>query len=350
MRPFDWVEFLREHRIAHVTHGPNVKRGETNIRCPFCGSADPSHHMGLNPDTGWWSCWRNRAQHSGKSPVRLIMALLGVPYARARELAGLGVGYVDPEGFDALAARLLRSGGTGRPEEVRRRKLLMDAAFLRIQPSGRTRHAFAYLREERGFNGRSAAGEDVEVLCDLYGLRMGVEDFHSRIVLPYVMDGELVTWTGRAMGRSALRYRDLSIDESILPPKETLFNHDAMHDKHARILLVLEGPFDALKADFYGEPFGVRAVAMSTNTLTEAQAYLLQSAVHFERVLFGLDNKSGFGAVDSMRIKQAVAFLGDAFGTVNIPYGAGDAGELTPEEATEWAQVLVTNMNEQQVR
>lgn len=346
MRPFDWLPLLREHRIPYVQSGPNVKRGETNIKCPFCGSADPSHHMGLNPDTGWWSCWRNRAQHSGKSPVRLIMALLGVPYHRARELAGLGEGYVDPEGFDALAARLLRQEGmTGRPAEVRRRRLFMDEAFVPISPRGRARIAYEYLRDERGFNGRSAAGDDVAVLCALYGLRMGVDDFHHRVVLPYVMNRELVTWTGRAIGHSALRYKDLSIDESILPPKETLFNHDAMYDTTARILLVLEGPFDALKADFYGEPYGVRAVAMSTNSLTDAQAYLLQDAWHFERVFFGLDNKTGFGAVDSMRIKQMVAFLGDRFSTESMPYGAGDAGELTPAEATEWAKTLIATIH-----
>jgi hypothetical protein len=298
--------------------------------------------MGLNLDTGWYSCWRNRAQHSGKSPVRLIMALLRVPYHRARELAGLGEAYVDPEGFDALAARLLRSEGmTGRPAEVRRRKLFMDESFEPIRNHGRTRKAYEYLRDERGFNGRSEAGEDAEVLCRLYGLRLGAGDMHWRIVLPYIMDGELVTWTGRAMGHASIRYRDLSIEESILPPKETFFNHDAMYDREAQVLLVLEGPFDALKADFYGEPYGVRAVAMSTNTITDAQAYLLQSAWHFDRVFFGLDNKSGFGAVDSMRIKQAVAFLGDKFGTEGMPYGAGDAGELTPREATEWAQTLI---------
>lgn len=343
MRAFDWMTFLREHRIPYVTSGPNVKRGETNIRCPFCGSADPSQHMGLNLDTGWWSCWRNRAQHSGKSPLRLIMALLHVPYMRARELAGFGEGYVDPEGFDALAARLLRTpGATARPEEVRRRKLMMDESFRPITWRGSTRRAYAYLYEERGFSGRSQAGNDVDVLCKLYDLRMGTGDFDSRIVIPYVQDHELMTWTGRAIAPSTVRYRDLSIDQSIAAPKATLFNHDAMYDRHARILLVEEGPFDALKTDFYAEPYGVRAVAMSTNTITEEQAFLLQNAVgHFDRVLVVLDNKNGFGAVDSMRMKQSLAFLGDSFGITGVPFHAGDPGELTPDQVIQWAQLLV---------
>lgn len=346
----DWREFLREHRITFITSGPNVKRGELNIKCPFCGTADPSQHLGLNLDTGWYSCWRNRAQHSGKSPVRLVMALLRVPYARARELCGLGEAYVDPEGFDALAARLLmREGATARPVEVQRRRLDFDPSFAPIKPTGRTRYVYDYL-VDRGFDGCSDAGQDVDVLCTLYNLRAGAGDWNARLILPYIMDGELVTWTGRAIAPSTVRYKDLSIDKSILPPKETLFNHDAMLDTRARVLLVLEGPMDALKADFYGEPYGVRAVALSTNSITEAQSYLLQSAVHFERVLFGMDNKSGFGAVDSMRMKQQVSFLGSAIGVAHIPYGAGDAGELRPAQAIAWAAQLAAPTQRARVR
>lgn len=338
-RVFDWRSFLREQRVPFVESGANVKRGEVNCRCPFCGSADPSHHMGLNLETGWWSCWRNRSQHSGKSPVRLVMALLRVPYSRARELCGLDAGYVDPEGFDALAARLM-GRGTGRPEEVRRRLLRMDPSFRPIRPSGASRLAYEYLRDERGFSGASGAGEDVDVLCDLYGLRLGAGDFARRVVLPYVQDGELVTWTGRAIGRSSMRYRDLAKDESILPPKETLFNHDAML-AGGDVLLVVEGPFDALKADLYGAPWGVRAVALSTNSVTDAQAFLLQSALgRFRRVLVALDDKTDFGLVDSMRMKQALSFLGDALGIAAIPEGAGDPGALTPNQAIAWAKSL----------
>lgn len=342
MRPFDWLMLLREQGVPFAERGPNVKRGEVNVRCPFCGSADPSKHMGLNLETGWWSCWRNRAQHSGKSPVRLLMALLRVPYHRAREIAGLAPGYVDPEGFDALAARLLqREGLTGRPAEVQRRRLQFDPDFHPILNRGSSRRAYEYLRDDRGFNGRSAAGDDALVVAHLYQLKAAYRgDFASRVVMPYFQDGELVTWTGRAIGDSSMRYRDLAVDESILPPKETLFNHDAMLQGGV-VLVVQEGPFDALKTDFYGEPWGVRAVALSTNSVTDTQAFLLQTALgKFKRVLVGLDNKTGFGAVDSLRMKQSLSFLGDALGVAHLPDGVGDAGDLTPQQATAWAQSL----------
>jgi hypothetical protein len=325
--------------VPFIEKGANVKRGEINIRCPFCGSADPSFHMGISEETGWYSCWRNRSQHSGKSPLRLLMKLLRVPYGRAREIAGLGDDYVDPEGFDAMAARVMgRDKATGRREEVRRRTLDLDPSFRPIGPHGRTGPHWDYLL------GRGFADGDIEALGRLYGVCAGGGSFAGRVVLPYYQDGHLVTWTARAIGRSSARYLDLSRDESILAPKETLYNHDAILEGPAvggGVLVMNEGPFDALKLDFYGRAFGVRAVAFSTNSVTEAQAYLLQGAIGvFARLVVMLDqNASGLGVVDSMRMKQALSFLPD-LGVVEVPYGAKDGAELTRAEVAAFAQSL----------
>lgn len=334
MRAFDWRKLFAEHRVSFIERGPNVKRGEINIRCPFCGTADPSHHMGINLETGWYSCWRNRAQHSGKSPLRLIIKLLNVPYGRAREIAGLGAEYVDPEGFDAMAAKLMgRDNSTGRKEELQRRVLRLDEDFQLITQHGRTRAHFNYLVDERGFN-----ANDIEALGRRYGICAGVRDaWNSRVILPYYQDRELVTWTGRAMGDSFMRYRDLSRDESVLPPKETLYNHDCILEG-GRVLVVAEGPFDALKLDFYGRPWGVRAVGLSTNSITEEQAFLLQAAVSkFERTVLMMDqNESGLGIVDSLRMKQQLAFLPD-LKTMHVPFGKKDGAELSPQQIKIWA-------------
>lgn len=339
MRALNWERVLADHRIPFIRTGPNVKRGEINVRCPFCGSADPSFHMGLNLDTGWWSCWRNRSQHSGKSPLRLLMQLLGCTYNRAREIAGLGPEYIDPEGFDAIAARFLKGGETARPGTVPRKGLYLDDSFDDIKRTGRTSRHWQYLYD-RGFDGASAAGEDVDVLCELYKLRAGVYDeWKNRVVIPYYRDGKLVTWTARAISQSDIRYRDLELDESILGPKETLYNHDALH-KRGKALVIVEGPVDALKLDFYGRPWGVRAVALSTNSVSEEQAFLLQDAVdRFERVLVMMDNASILGLGDSLRMKQDLSFI-PGLCVVRVPGGAKDAGELRPRQIINWAQAL----------
>jgi len=339
MRALEWERVLREQRVPYIDTGPNVKRGEINIRCPFCGSADPSFHMGLSLETGWWSCWRNRAAHSGKSPLRLLMRLLGIPYERAREIAGLGDGYVDPEGFDAVVARIMgRLKNEGRPEQIQRRVLYLDDSFIEIEANrARTRRFWDYLYNDRGFD---LYADDPRHLCKEYGLRCASGGYWGgRVVIPYLQDGELVTWTARAIMPSSARYLDLSIDQSLMAAKETLFNHDAMH-AGGRVLVVQEGPFDALKTDFYGKAFGVRSVALSTNTASDDQAFLLQSAVgKFERVLIMMDNASVLGLVDSMRMRQALNFLPN-LGITPVPFGAKDGGALTPDQVINWAQAL----------
>lgn len=339
MRAIDWRKLLTEQRIPYIESGANVKRGELAIQCPFCGSADPSKHMGLNLETGWWSCWRNRSMHSGKSPLRLIMRLLRVPYGRAREIAGLGDDYVDPEGFDAIAARLLGRNADLRPEQMERRFLTLDRDFIPITDRIRTRRCWNYLYQ-RGFNGSSDAGRDVDVLCSLYNLRTGTRgEWQDRIVLPYYLDGKLVTWTARAIGAATIRYRDLDLKTSLLNPKDTLFNHDCIL-AGGKALVILEGPFDALKIDFYGQPYGVRAVALSTNSLKDAQTYLLQVAAdRFDQVIVMMDNKTDLGLIDSMRMKQALFFLAKV-SIQKVPYDAGDAAELTPKQVIQWAQAL----------
>lgn len=337
MRVFDWPDLLRREGIAHIDRGANVKRGEINIRCPFCGNSDPSYHMGLNLTTGWWSCWRNRTQHSGKSPVRLIMKLLGVPFWQARKTAGLSEDYVDPEGFDAAAARLLRpnSEATARPEEVRREFLHHDKYAIPITDRMRTRRAWNYLYQ-RGFEER-----DIDRLVEQYDLRTAIDGHYaSRLIIPYYLDGKLVTWTARAIGPSEIRYKDLSRKLSIVPPKETLYNHDCVI-RGGHTLVIVEGPFDALKIDFYGRPHGVRAVALSTNSVGEEQAFMLGAADdQFEQKLVMMDNLSSLGLVDSMRLRQELSFLHNVR-AVAVPNQAKDAGDLTARQVTSWCLTLI---------
>lgn len=336
-RVFDWERLLKERRIPYAESGPNVKRGELAIKCPWCGSADPSMHMGLNRENGWYSCWRNRSQHSGKSPLRLIMKLLRVPYGMAREIAGLGDDYIDPEGFDAMAAKLMgRDGSTGRKEEIRRRTLELDNDFAVIEDKGRTRRHAEYLIEERGFDCRG----DLERLGRQYGVCAGVRDvWADRIILPYYQDRDLVTWTGRAIGGSYIRYRDLEVTESILAPKQTLFNHDCIA-AGGKALVLQEGPIDALKVDFYGRAHGVRSVALSTNSIQDTQAYLLQEAAErFARFIVMMDNASRLSIVDSMRMRQELHFI-PKVEIAAVPFGKKDGGALSSDQVNEWASSL----------
>lgn len=348
-RVFRWRELFDEQRIRYIERGANVKRGEINIKCPFCGAADPSFHMGVNLETGFWACWRNE-NHRGKSPLRLIVTLLKVSYYRAREIAGFGDDYIDPEGFSAMAARVLGREGLlagGKTVEEDRTRLRFPADFEHPARDHGSK-VWNYLARDRGF------GAYTDLLVDYYdiqwtrGARVDDKDpdarrkryaWTDRAVIPYFLDGKLVTWTGRTINGHAIRYKDLSIDESIVPPKQTLFNFDRTI-KGGKVLVAVEGPIDALKVDLFGAEAGVRAVALSTNSMTDEQVYMLADAAErFERLLFMLDNKTEFGIVDSMKIKAKLSHIPNA-GVISVPYGLGDAGALSPKQAIEWTDKL----------
>lgn len=337
MKPIDWLQLLRDNHVPFITEGANVKRGGVNIQCPFCGSADPSKHMGLNITTGHWACWRN-SDHRGKSPVRLLMSLLRVPYGKALELAGMDPDSApDPDGFDAVAARVMgRDSGVTRMEQVRREFLKMPREFQPIDFRTAARYGAQYMYG-RGFDDIAVRSLRVE-----YQVHVAVDgEYRGRVLLPYFVNGELVAWTGRAYTKNAvIRYKDLALDDCLVPIKQTLYNHDALL-KGGKWLLVNEGPIDALKIDVYGREFGVRAVGLSTNSMSEAQQFLLEEySSNFDRVGFMMDNKpSGFGAVDSMKIKAKMAGVKNG-ALVGVPYGKKDAGELNAREALTFTESL----------
>lgn len=340
MRVLDWRPLLDKQRVSYIERGANVKRGELNVHCPFCGAADPSMHMGINLETGWWSCWRNRKQHSGKSPVRLLMRLLRIGYGAARELAGLGEDYIDPEGFDAVAARLMGRELVPTVQVARRTFIDLYPEFVPITSANPvTTRWWNYLY------GRFFDREDINQVCRSYALQAARNgDFASRIVMPYLQDGRIVTWTGRAIGSSPVRYRDLEVDRSIVAPKHTLYNHDGAANSRSgrKVLVIVEGPFDALKVDFYGARYGVRAVGLSTNSASAEQIVLLEElAASYERTLVLMDNKTTYGIVDSMRMAQELATV-PRVGIESTPFGRKDPGELRPGEVVEWAIAITT--------
>lgn len=329
MKPINWQRILDSKGIEYVERGPNVKRGEINIRCPFCGTADPSHHMGLNLTSGFWACWRNQ-NHRGKSPLRLLIRLLGISYAKARELAGLEADYIDPEGFDAVAARIMLKQGFTKISEINHERefLKFGKEFIPIEHRGRGRRCFEYLANNRKFGLLHT-----QCLCQLYYLMTATEGpFRDRIVIPYYLNQELVSWTGRAIADSHIRYRDLEVDLSLVAPKETLFNHDAGTCR-GQALVVVEGPIDALKIDYFGMDWGVRAVGLSTNSIGDEQIFMLEElAPNFNKCLIMMDNKSQLGVVDSFKMKSRLSQIKN-LGFIQTPSGYGDAGELPPHQA-----------------
>lgn len=340
-RHIDWLALLSEHRVPYIERGANVKRGEANVKCPLCSSSDPSYHLGINLQNGFWACWRN-SDHRGKSPVRLLIKLLNVSYQEALEIAGLDATYVDPDGFQAMAAKLRRKPDEA-AEAVVARHLRMDADFRLLTQAGAARKHWDYL-DNRWF--------DPGQLADEYGVMAGVEGrWKDRVIFPYYEEDRLVTWTGRAVGPAEIRYRDLDQRPSefysgplaIVPAKQTLFNHDAMKDG-GRWLILGEGPVDALKLDCYGKENGVRAVALSTASISDEQLGRLDVyASKFTHFGVMMDMANPLHVVHSMRMKGLLMGIKRSTHVLEVPYRRKDAGELHPNEVRAFTQKIAHN-------
>jgi hypothetical protein len=135
----------------------------------------------------------------------------------------------------------------------------------------------------------------------------------------------------------------LEREDCIVPIKETLFNLDCRADGGVA-LVVCEGPIDALKIDVFGRDAKVRAVALSTNSASDAQCYLLEEmASEFDQVLIMMDMASELGIVDSMRMRTQFARIKNS-AIIPVPYGLKDAAEMSPRQATAWSQQLAKEL------
>jgi hypothetical protein len=322
MSQFDFKVFFENHGIDYISSGKNVKAGWHNVRCPFCGEADPGYHMGCNPETGGWACWRDRG-HKGRSVPKLIDALLGCGWRKACELAG---DWQEPMPVgDALltatAAELDRETEIVRPHPIH----WPPAEFKSLFGPSRLTEPYEHYLRDRGF-----LRADLEFVAKRYDLRAGLSgDWRGRLMLPFIgAKGRVYGWQGRAISkRSELRY--LSYPDSSRV-KKLLFNYGpALEAKQKKVLVVVEGPIDAIKVDFYGrlDRIGIRAVGTLGTSYMEAQVSLLyELCPMYDQTLILFDKGAETAAWE---LKDKLTLFSPLCGFVPDRYD--DAGALPPD-------------------
>lgn len=320
---FDLQRFFDQHGIKYRTSGANVSRGNIAIHCPFCGPDDPSEHLSVNIEGKGWRCWRH-PDHRGKSPARLVRALLRCSMDKAREIVGHSIFL--PEDFgDRVKAMFATAADMPIVDE-----LPVPAEFRAFKGYPTSRPFVRYLRD-RGFT-------DLQIgrMTNRYGMRYCTEgSYGGRIIFPVTYDGELVSWTGRSISRNAtLRYKTLTTDEESADregyrPALGAISHyllwfDELEERGGEVLVLCEGPFDALKVDVLGRADGIRATCFFTAAPTEAQVDMLHTlARRFDRILLLLDK----GTVSlGMRVSQQLSSV--QVESAHMPKGLKDPGEL----------------------
>ena len=306
---FDWLRFCSGHNISYVTAGPNTAKSHISIRCPWCGSADPSQHMGLSLDLRRpaWGCLRD-PRHRGVDPARLVARLLAVSEPQARALV-VAAATPPTEEFEAAVDAL-------RQENVQPLYRPPAAVQMPRQFHPVCRGAYGvrfveYLDRERGFG---ADAVDVAAHYGLYYCLVG--DFAWRLLFPITNSGGvLVGWTGRDIRPNAtLRYRTSDGMGGMLLqfPAEG-----------RRILVVCEGPLDALKLDWFGREHGVRAVAIMGLGLSRGRMAVVELLRQQTNVMWiAYDADAEARALSDADMLNACV--------LRLPAGRKDPAEMTP--------------------
>ena len=307
----DWISFLEAHDVPFVTRGPNTRRGQVSIQCPWCGDDDPSEHLSIALEKDAYGCWRN-SQHAGRKPHPLVAALLGCSFSQAK-LVVQQFSQADPETLEAAITAL---GGVAAAPVQADGPVKLLANFQPMKPNGLTGRFWRYL-EYRGF-------DDVERLIKRYGLLCcQTGRWKDRIIVPLHSGGTLIGWTARAIQRTVTAPRYLTSSEAV---KQMIFNEDDL--KGGRHLFITEGPFDALKVDFYGSP-RIRATALFGVNPTPAQIGILRQVMkRYEKCSILFDAEAGEQAM-ALRdyLPQAAIAL--------LPEGVGDPGGLNRRQVAQ---------------
>lgn len=309
----DVEQLLKELRVPYITEGKNVKRGNINIHCPWCGSEDTSFHLGIELSTGRFGCWRN-TQHRGRTLVGLLRKLTGCSYEVA---VGLITRTSD---LEQVVARLTASKTpSDDPDEE---SLVSDIEGLRPLTLEPKDARFRDYLVSRGYDEMYHS-----LLIDWYGLHCAKHGlFANRIVFPVIVNNEVRGYTGRCIDNGRLRY----LSEPGVAVKSTVLWYDSILSTAGKTLYLCEGPFDALRLDFVAcmNSHSARATCFFGVAPTHKQLQAVRIlSEHYESVVVLFDRDTVSQSLTVLRV------LGSSKARIKmLPSGVKDPGELT------WAQ------------
>lgn len=315
-------EILRENKIHFVSEGHNVSKNNININCPFCAKTanpDPSEHLGINLDNGWWGCWRD-SKHRGKNVYRLF-AYLGI----------------ESNNFDYETTLEKIANGKFFTEVGEEEKMISNVVveefpsnFIPIGNKLLDKNYFKPYLRNRGFN--------PEEVIERYKL-MRSSDMNDkwgwRIIVPIFMEYD-VSWVARSIVEdTGLRYLTPTKAEA-RNVKDCLWNYKELANTRGKYLVICEGVFDAMKIDMLGDP-DVRATCSFGVQITEKQFSLIRSLTsNWVQLVVAFDADA---TNQAFRVWQQLSMYEPI---IARPKGRKDFGAMDEEEIVEFQQSLVS--------
>jgi len=219
IRFVDVESYLQDNNINYITSGKNVSQGWIGMSCPFCVDGDPSNHMGISLDAKTISCWR-----CGKTG-NLISLVMKLHKCRFEESLKILKKYVDYSITDLVEIPIHNVNFT------------MPKNFNQYLPDNPKN----YLKKR---------GYDPEYIWEKYNLFYPYPEhwgrYKHRIVIPFILNGEIVTYTTRDItGKMENKYDACPNKESMIPIGDCIYNIDNI--KKNGNMVVFEGPTDVWK-------------------------------------------------------------------------------------------------------
>lgn len=299
---FDWLPFLASRGIGHSTKGHGATRNQVVIHCPWCGAADQGLHLSINLEGEGFRCLRSPKQHFGKSPARLVAAILKCSMDTARSITG-EQGLFLSDDFQGTVARNL--AGKAIPQK-KTPKLILPKEFKPFLNKPSAEMFIQHMKSDQ----RKFTDRHIRTFSS-WGIRyctMGY--FKGRIIFPIYFKQDLVTWTGRTIyPRVAPKYLSLSDDPENPSGQQIakggisqyLLWYNELMTFQAHTLVICEGPMDALKIMCLGAAKGIVGTCIFTAQPSRTQIDLFHELVpKFKRTILLLDQGTTANAMRTM--------------------------------------------------
>jgi len=291
------IDFKRMFTDAHLEIRTDT-RNWVNCNCPFCKNPVDTHcNGGFNVINPRYNCWRC-GSHSWYDALALI---LNIPINQVNQ-------YIKSYSYIS---------------KVKEEKRVASAEYLDLP---------GYHLDDEEKEYLTARGFDIGYLQNKYHIRGGgtIGDWRYRILIPIWYKGVLVSWTGRSIlpkdyikKHKIPRYKNLSIEQSVINPKEICFNLDnSTQDK----VMLVEGPMDVLK-------MGDNCICSLGTGVTPEQILFLKN--RYKKIFVCFDNEPG-AQEHGREVGMNLSAVGVDVELVNIcePFGKNDPGELTFDEVS----------------
>ena len=250
---FDVKEYLDSRGIPYDEAGKNVQENWLGMQCLWC--EDDSNHLGIDLNSKGINCWRCPLKGT---IIKLIMKIDSCSFASSLRIV---------RKFSHIST-LADSRSQG-PEQL-------TAAPSRVELPSLSENKLLQLHSnyllKRDF--------DPYFIFKKYKLRSNgpLGNFNLRLIIPFYERKRLVTYTTRDVtDKAKTPYVHCSKSESILNPKQTLYNIDTVEDT----ALIVEGVTDVWR-------MGDGAVATMGDKWTPKQLRLLK---HLKRCFILYDTE-----------------------------------------------------------